>query len=152
MTTLNLQVGASADDCHRRVVSLQWSLTWTTISAGDYNSVTYDEMGGIRFTGVTIGQGDTVDAATLQFRAGLLAGVIPTTYIEAEDVDDAATFSTAGDYTGRARTAAVSWTPGAWVDDTWYTTSELKTILQTVVDRASFAGAGVVFFWQPRRS
>ena len=102
----------------------------------------------MRFTGVTIGQGDTVDAATLQFRAWLLSGSIPTTYIEAEDVDDAATFSTEGDFDGRARTAAVSWTPGAWVDNTWYTTSELKTILQTVVDRASFAGAGVVFFWR----
>ena len=102
----------------------------------------------MRFTGATIGQGDTIDAASIQLRAAIIAGTIPTTYIEGEDADDAATFTTSANYDGRARTSAVSWTPGAWVDNTWYTSSELKTLLQAIVNRGGWAGDGVVFFWR----
>jgi len=147
-TTLNLQVGQSSDDCHRELGSDAWDLTVVNANAGDLSSSNYDYSMGMRFTGATIGQGDTIDAASIQLRAAIIAGTIPTTYIEGEDADDAATFTTSANYDGRARTSAVSWTPGAWVDNTWYTSSELKTLLQAIVNRGGWAGDGVVFFWR----
>ena len=149
MTALNLQVGQGSDDCLRRLVTSDFGLSYSDHQAGDWNSSFYDYSGGTRFTSVTIPQGATIDAATMQFRARSLNGSIPTTYIEGEDADDAATFIDAADYDGRARTSAVSWTPGEWVAGTWYTTPELKTIIQAIIDRKSWSpGNALVTFWR----
>jgi len=103
----------------------------------------------MRFQTVDVPNGATIDVAYLSFSADGIDGGIPQTILKGEDVDDAATFSTAGDYDGRDRTAAsVLWTPPAWVTGTWYDTPDMKTIAQEIVDRPGWvANQDMAFFW-----
>jgi len=73
--------------------------------------------------------------------------------ISAEDVDDAATFSSdssAFDARWAARTTArVDWDNiGAWTLNTDYNSPDIKTVIQEIVDRAGWAsGNDIVIFW-----
>lgn len=67
-TTLNLQVGVSADDAEETVSSGSMSLTNTNIRIGD---LSVDRHAGFRFTGVSGLSGATIDSATLTFRANV---------------------------------------------------------------------------------
>lgn len=150
-TTLDLQVGASADDCYRRLVNSSFNLTdFNGLRAGDYADGNQDYSGGARFLNITVPQATIIDLAYVSYRAAMLFGTIPTTYIEGEAADNPSTFSTAVNYDGRTRTTTVvTWTPAAWVTDTWYNSSEIKTVIQEIVNRAGFAsGNALVLFWR----
>jgi len=147
--TIDEQVGASSDDATRRLVPSYFGLTAYN-NAGDYSSTSYDYASGARFTTVDIPQGVTIDVAYLELKAETLYGSIPTTVIEGEDTDNAATFSTEANYDGRARTTAnVNWTPAAWVTDTWYQSSSIVSVVQEIVNRAGWAANNAMaFFWR----
>jgi len=144
------QVGASSDDCYRKLVSSGFSLTESYCYCGDYSSAHYDFSSGVRFTNVNIPQGSIINSAYLKLKAQLFYGAIPETFIEGENSDNAATFSTAADYDGRPRTSAnVSWTPSDWVQNTWYNSSDIKTVIQEIVNRVGWAsGNALVLFWR----
>jgi hypothetical protein len=149
-TTSTWQVGASSDDCYVRRSDSYFSLTGGYCPCGDYNATYYDYEAGVRFTGVNIPQGATIDSAYFKLRAASFSGSIPTTRVIGQDADNAATFSTYADYTGRSRTASeVSWTPSEWVGGTWYTSPDIKTVVQAIVNRAGWvSGNALVIFWQ----
>lgn len=139
-------VGASSDDCYVCRSGTYLSLT-TSAPCGDASAGWYDLETGMRWT-VDIAQGATITSAYLKLVAqSNVSNEIPTTIIAGEDADDPATFSDWTDYDGRTRTSqSVNWTPSAWVAGTTYTSGDIASIIQAIVNRAGF-GTHLVLFW-----
>ncbi len=150
MTTINRQVSASTDDCVRRLTPSWFSLTYVRFWCGDGAGGFYDYRSGARFLNITIPKAANIVSAYLKLKAEYYTTSRVNSIIRGEDADDAATFSTSGDYDGRARTSAnVAWTPPAWVIDTWYNSPNIKTIIQEIVNRGGWAsGHDLVIFWE----
>lgn len=150
MPTQTWQVGQSSDDCYRRLHPTAWSTTEPYQYAGDSASNYYDIRGGMRVTSINIPQGVPILSAHLKLYASYLGGSIPETFIEGEDTDDAATFSTVSDYDNRTRTSAsVTWTPPNWTLNTWHTSPDIKTIIQEIINREGWhSGNALVLFWR----
>ena len=148
--TKDAQVAANADDCYRRLEPSSWDVSALYDRAGDYNASNYDFSSGLRFLNVTVPKGATITAAYLTFHAYAVDGAIPTTYIDGDDEDNCATFSTAADYDARPRTtAAVAWTPAAWVGGTWYNSASIVAVIQEIVNRAGWiSGNALALFWR----
>jgi len=113
--TLEVRVGAGSDDAEERASG------WVSLTSVDLDLVydapqDWDQLVGIRFNGVGIPQGATIDHAYVQFQADEAdSGAISLT-IEGQDSDNAPTFtSDRWNISSRARTtASVSWSPVAW--------------------------------------
>jgi len=107
----------------------------------------------MRFTGITIPQGATITSAYLNVTCHTeQSGTTVNTRISADDTDDAATFSTEEDFDTRwsgRTTARVDWDNiPVWNVDTEYTSPDIKTVIQEIVDRASWeSGNDIALFW-----
>jgi hypothetical protein len=152
---LDLQVGAETDDAWRRLTTSAWDLTNDYNRAGAWDGSFYAEGSGMRFTGVAIGQGDTIDVAYITITARISdAGTVCNTRITAEDVDDAATFaddSAAFDARYATHTTAVvDWDAiASWTAESEYNSPSTVSVVQELVDRVGWSsGNDMVFFWQ----
>jgi hypothetical protein len=151
---LDLQVGASADDCYTRWDGSAWQFSTTSNyqSVGWGDSSSYAKRGGgIRFTNVTIPQGTTITAAYLTFRCNYAnSGANCLTKIKGEASDNAAPFSDYSNFSGRSRiSASVNWDNiPAWSSDTDYNSPDISSIIQEIVNRPGWAsGNALVIFW-----
>ena len=148
------QVGASTDDCTRRLITSTFSLTTASCDAG-FSSDTAKQFGaGMRFLNITIPNAQVIDSAYLTLRCRTSRALTTcNTRISAEDVDDAITFaddSAAFDTRWAARTTArVDWDAiAAWTANADYDSPEIKTVIQEIIDRGSWAsGNDIVIFW-----
>ncbi len=152
--TLNLQVGAGSDDCHRRLTPSSWDLDFTEQLAGATTYDLYKEGGGMRFINITIPKDYTIDTAYLTLRAAYeRSGTVCNSRISAEAIDDAPTFAddkTAFDARWANRTAArVDWDdiPG-WTQNVDYNSPEIKPVIQEIVNRPGWAEGAIVIFWE----
>ncbi len=152
-TILDLQVGAETDDCvvHWNGAAWVFDLASAAIRVG-YASATILKIGsGMRFLNVTIPNNATIITAYLTPTAkNDDAHIVVNSIIHGEDADNAVTFDDYADYAGRDRTAAsVNWNAiDAWTAETEYDSPEIKTIIQEIVDRGSWAsGNAMVIFW-----
>lgn len=129
------------------VDDFQW---WTEYGGGLQNSNNWAAFGthdshyhaGYNFSDITIPQNASIISATITFNAYTTrATANPHIHISAYDADTGGTSPTtsAGANALTLTTAEVGWDPGAWVINTDYTTPDLKTIVQEIVDRAGFA-------------
>ncbi len=103
---------------------------------------------GLRFENVDIPQGATVTNATIDFRSDENAAESAKLLIRVEDTDDALTFNEqALDITSRKLTGGVSWDVPAWQKGATYTTPDLSSLVQTVVNRSGWCGGkgGIAF-------
>jgi len=154
MPTLNLQVGASADDCRKKWDGSSWDFSTDTVgqNVGYYSSTNPKNGGGMRFTGVTIPNGATIITAYLTMRARLSeSGTVAKSRIQGEQNNAAAAFSDVADYDGRVKTtASVDWDSiPAWTVSEDYDSPEIKTIIQELVDDYSgLSSADIVIFWE----
>jgi hypothetical protein len=152
MAILDLQVGASADDCRKKWTGSAWSFdaSNTSQNIGYYDSTAYKLGGGMRFQNVAIPQGATITTAYLTLRANnSFSNTAVNARIKGEDVDDAAAFSNLADFDGRARTTAeVDWNNvAAWANGSDYNSPEIKTVIQEIVGRAGWTpGNALVIF------
>ena len=111
--------------------------TWAGCSAWAATTATTSSSSGFRFGDLRIPQGATITGASLRFTS-LRDNASDVTFdVRAEDEDHTETFGTKKeDISDRNLTdAAVSWTPEAWEKAKDYTTNDLSTIVQEVVDR-----------------
>lgn len=145
-------VAASSDDGTRRLdAPAFWSTAVQFNMCGDNAVNDKDWTSGFRFLNIAIPKGSTIASSYIYLEAWQSNGAIPQTVIEGEDVADAATFSTAANYDGRARTAiSVNWTPPAWVNNTVYKSSDIQTITDHIINtRGDWAsGNDLVIFWR----
>ena len=163
-TVVEVSVATSADDCSVYWNGSTWVYSHTAVyqETGYYSAAYLKEGGGYRFQGITVPEGVTITAANIVF---VCAENLNTTTVNStftgEDVDDASTFSTLGDYQARRGTvvggannnyitsAQVNWDNiAAWTLGTSYTSPELKTIIQEIVNRGGWvSGNDMVIFW-----
>lgn len=137
MPTTTSQVGSDADDAQYLHGSF-WDDTYFDIgyddSVPDYADVW------ARFPSVSVPQGATIDSAYLKVQSPSSQTSSVDGVIEAQDEDDAAQLTSASGYEGASwTTASVSWTPGDWSADTWYSSPDLSSVIQEIVDRGGWA-------------
>ncbi|KKN74340.1 hypothetical protein LCGC14_0391410 [marine sediment metagenome] len=140
-TTLNLQVGASADDADERVSDGVMDLTRTTLRHGVF--LTSQHIG-YRFTAVSGMSGATVSAATLTYLPTATDDASFFGDMFAHDAEAPGTFTTTGsDITDRTRTTATSEADGEdfgnWTDNVEATfegdgVTTIADILQELAD------------------
>ena len=158
MATLNLQVAASADDTFQYKYyggGTYFSIVYGENTIGNYSADYYKAGFGARFLNVTIPKGATITAASLIITSRYAAsGATCNARVSAEDVDDAAAFSTEADFNTRFNThttARIDWDAiAAWsVDEEGADTTspDIKTVIQEIVDRAGWvSGNDIVIF------
>jgi hypothetical protein len=100
----------------------------------------------VRFPSVTIPQGSIVSEAYIRFTAqDTDSSTVVNANIYFNNVDNAVAPTSIGEGDGLALTSAVAWSAiAAWTNDTQYNTPELKTILQTVIDRGSWSSNNAI--------
>ncbi len=151
---LDLQVPDDNNDFWRYNTGFQ--LTPTVLRAGSHASPGIYHGAGLRFTNVTIPKDAIIEEAHLTPTCSAAKSDACKTRISAQAADNPDDFS--GDDVGTAsarwnnRTAArVDWDflfSDAWVLDTEYSSPELKTVIQEIVNRAGWAsGNAIVIFW-----
>ncbi|NNC96005.1 MAG: T9SS type A sorting domain-containing protein [Chitinophagales bacterium] len=103
---------------------------------------------GLRFQNINIPQGAIIDSAFIIFTARSDESGSTTLNIQAENVDSAVTYSnTNSDVSSRSYTSSVSWTntPG-WNDDDVYTSPDLTSIVQQVINRPGWQSGNPLAF------
>ncbi|MEO1053284.1 MAG: Ig-like domain-containing protein [Bacteroidota bacterium] len=100
---------------------------------------------GMRFTGITVPQGATIDRAYVQFTTDETNSGTTNLTIRAHDTNDAAAFTTStNNVSNRTKTSAsVAWNPPSWSSvgqaGSGQRTPELKAVVQEVVNRSGWA-------------
>lgn len=144
MATFSKFIAASSDDAG------QWG---STVTLADITISLFwaDYYAGLRFTNVTIPAGATVTNAYITLNVNNSSVDSPEGLtITANDVDDAATFTTASNnISSRAMTtASVSW-PGADIGTGAKDSPDIKTVIQEIIDRAGWSsGNDIVILLQ----
>ncbi len=93
---------------------------------------------GMRFTGLAIPQGATIDSAYIEFEIDETDSGTTNLVISGEEIDDAGTFAAgANDISNRtATTASVNWSPGPWnTVNELHQTTDISTIIKEIIDR-----------------
>jgi hypothetical protein len=140
--TVEVRVAASSDDAEERVDGS------VSLSSSDLELV-YDSGGdqtvGMRFNRVSIPPGAAISKAYVQFQVDEThSGPISLT-IQAEDVDDALTFTSAsGNIASRPRTsAAASWSPNPWMTigeaGLDQQMPDIASVIREIIDRPGWA-------------
>ncbi len=102
---------------------------------------------GLRFTDLDIPQGARITGAYLDMTAQYSNSGTAEWTIWGDDSDTAAEITTnRGDLSSRALTAGVSYNPGAWVEDEVYTSANLASVVQEIVDRPGWCGGNDMAF------
>lgn len=144
MTTVNLQVGANADDgrCYNNAgfdVSDIIGIG-SEAAAGEYDSF-------LRFTGVAIPQGATIVSAVLTFTAAS-DKIIDTVRVKlsCNDADNATAPTDCATLAAKDRTTAqVDWDfTTDWATDSEYESPDIKAAIQEVVDRGSWSSGNAL--------
>ncbi|HEY9265518.1 MAG TPA: hypothetical protein VIQ11_13030 [Mycobacterium sp.] len=148
--TVHPQIGASLDDgsWHNEGAG-STSSNGANVTVGDSSSTDNARWGWVRFV-LNVPQGATISTADITVKAVATATVFPTMTIVAVDLDDGPSYVNRAQYTGLAQTtAAVPWTPTVWTNAASYTTPELKTVIQEIVDRPGWvSGNHILLFFK----
>jgi len=149
MATLNLQVGANADDgyCRHGAETFNATLGYTYLGsiAADAETDSF-----FRFTNVTIPQGATIVSATLTLTADANRGADTVrTNVAAEDADNPAAPTTYANMVARVRTTAlVAWDfTTDWVADSEYSPGSLTAVIKEVVDRGGWSSGNALIIY-----
>lgn len=144
MTTKEWKIQAGSDDaeCSDAVFRVGWWQLgfWDFLKAYRY---------GLRFTNVTIPQGATILSAHLKL-CGSHDSPIATKLgtFKGYATDNVATFSSCADIDAAKTSAFVQWVAGAWTKDVWYSSPDLASIIQEIVNRPGWAsGNALAVFW-----
>lgn len=132
MTTLNLQVSQSSDDAFENAVGT------VTING---TSMVFNNAGywiGYRFQNVTIPNASTINTATLSYYVTSTTRDDNEQDVYGEDVDDAATFSTAAsNISGRTLTTAKTTVSADSVGVGFYAV-DVTAVVQEIINRAGW--------------
>lgn len=135
---LSRSIIAGSDDAEEVVSTGAMTLTSTDLE------ITYDTANqhvGMRFQLVNVPRGATIQSAVLEFTCDESSSGAGSVTIFGQAIDNAPTFSTStGNISSRALTSnSVSWTFNeAWVAGTKYNSSDLKNVIQEVVNRGGW--------------
>jgi hypothetical protein len=103
----------------------------------------------MRFVGVSIPKGATIVNAYVQFQVDEVATKTTRLRIQGQAIDNAPAFSAASkNISSRARTAAVSWSPGRWptvgAAGPDQRTPSLTSVIQEIVNRTGWSAGNAL--------
>jgi hypothetical protein len=145
--TIEVRVNASSDDAEERPSG---SVKLTSSDLELTQDKTNQQVVGIRFTGLNIPPGASIQNAYLQFQADETGSDPTSLAIYAQAVDDATTFtSTYGDISSRTTTSAsVPWSPEPWTTrgeaGPNQRTPNIATVIQEIVSRPGWSGGNAL--------
>ena len=136
--TVEYQVAGSADDAFSSIPATTQGLTDKWLGVGNHAA-------GMRFCGVRIPQGATINRASLRICAhpnGLTAAF--DGIVKGEATDNAAAFATTNRVVGKltTTTASTDWTwtqEEPWTANAWYESADIGPIVQEIVNRPGWA-------------
>ncbi len=102
---------------------------------------------GIRFPNIVIAQGATIDNGTLLSLLTRFSGVFDDMngFIHANDVDNAADFSSEADVNSRTRTTEnVDWSEDNLSSSVYNDSPEIKTVVQAIISRGSWSSGNAL--------
>jgi hypothetical protein len=132
-------IAAPADDAYSR----NTYCTTNSIKLGDVAGE--DITAGLRFLNLQKRPGKTLVDARLEFPAAANGGTV-SLRIFAHDVDNAATFDCGANqpHTRTTTAAAVDWATGPWTAGLTYTTPNLASVVNAVLNRAGWANGNAL--------
>ena len=149
---LKVRVASSTDDAEEKPTGTAGDLTSSDLEF--VMDKTSNQTLGLRFTDIKLPKGALISKAYIQFTVDEITNIDPCNLvIKAENVDNSTTFTTAvGTISTRPTTTeSVNWNPtAAWTlvglasDD--QKTSDLKTLVQALVNRAGWASGNAISF------
>ena len=136
ITTLEVRVSASSDDAEEDVLGNM------ILNSSDLELTldSTDQTVGMRFNGIDIPPGATINNAYIQFQVEEAQSVATVLTIQGEDIGNAPPFTSSnGNISSRTKTgAAVGWAPNPWnaVGDagTDQMTPDISPVIQEIVD------------------
>ena len=146
---IEVRVNQSTDDAEERISDGNMYTDSSDLEFVYDSYVGGDQVVGIRFQNVDIPHGAIITSAYLQFAVDETGSEATTLTLQAQDSDDADTFSTtAFDISARPKTTAfASWSPAAWsTTGTLHNTSGLTSVVQEVVDRSGWTSGNDMAF------
>jgi hypothetical protein len=141
--TADIRVAAASDDAE------ELSGGFMSLSSSDLEIIhdEVDQTVGLRFAGVAIPRGSTINAAWVTFTVDEAQSEATSLTIRAQAADNAATFTTAdGNITSRALTTqSVAWSPPAWSTvGQAQSTPDLSAVISAVVSRAGWSSGNAI--------
>ncbi len=143
---VEVRVTASSDDAEERIATGKVILTSADLDLGKDagGSTVYDQIVGLRFSGLSIPQGAVIQNAYIQFQADETTSAATSLTIEGEDTDDAPTFTTTKwNISTRSRTTSfVSWSPVPWTKGDAgadQQTPNIAAVIQEIVNRSGWS-------------
>ena len=142
MPTVNLQIAEDADDGHL-TVGFGLSPGGVSLAMGRDGFIYHAWL---RFVNVTVPQAATITAATLVITGKNGESTAVELLIDGNDADNAANPVSEAGFDAMARTtAAVAWDfSTTWTADVEFTSPDISTVIQEVVDRAGWASGNAL--------
>ena len=145
--TLDIRISQSSDDCQQDAADVDCNSSG--LDVGDE-----DEEMGLRFQGVTVPKGSTIDYAYIEFYCYEDHPELVNIYIYGEDVGNPPTFVEVDEHivdrwTANPTTQSVPWlnVQPNWEPGNTYRTPDLKTIVQEIIANPGWSsGNAMVFF------
>lgn len=146
-----VRVSGSSNDAEQNLSGNDVYYNHTDLDLGRFGTNPLDAWStvGVRFQNIQVPPGSMITNAYIEFMASDTRAGAMSINIAGENVDDAATFTTAASsISSRTKTSqVVTWTPvDPWVVNNTYQTAELKTIVQAIVDRAGWMSGNDMAF------
>ena len=147
--TITTSIAAKSDDAEENVTTGEVSLSSSDLELlRDGSSV---QMVGLRFQGINIPQGATINEARIQFNVDETSTGDLTVEIKGEKADNTATFGGQHSISSRpVTTAVVQWTPEDWTIQgevgEAQRTPDLSSILQEIINRSGWQRHNAVSF------
>lgn len=153
--TINLAIGATEDDEFVSRGNSYWGTGNPDVPFGNEDGGSWKQMGvGTRYTGVNIAKSSTINSAVITYHANSSqAGDTCNATICCADEDNASRNTSYATHTGRARTGDVAWNSiGHWTAGSDYTSPDISTPVQTVVNRAGWSSGNALMTYTEDRS
>jgi hypothetical protein len=150
LTTLTVPIAASADDAEQSTVDGSVALTNPALKI--VNRAGVIQIVGLRFAGLSIPQGATIQSAYIQFQCRVATTAAASLLIEGQAADNAATFAKiTNNISSRPRTSAnVGWAPAPWgtvgAKGADQQTPDLTAVMQEIVNRGGWTAGNSMAF------
>ncbi len=149
-TTLTVPIGAGSDDAEES--SLDGSVALANPALKIVNRAGVIQTVGLRFAGLSIPKGATIQSAYIQFQCRVQTTAAASLLIEGQAADNPGTFTkTTNNISSRSRTSAdVGWVPAPWgtvgAQGSDQQTPGLTNVMQEIVNRAGWTSGNSMVF------
>jgi hypothetical protein len=150
VATLTVPIAASADDAEQS--SVDGSVALANAALKIVNRAGVIQIVGLRFAGLSIPKGATIQSAYIQFQCRVQTTAAASLLIEGQAADNPGTFAkVTNNISSRARTSAnVGWVPAPWgtvgAQGSDQQTPGLTSVMQELVNRAGWASGNSMVF------